>query len=627
MTVLDPAGGIAEVNEPLANWLGRPRSELVGQAQSFWEMLGLFSPPWLEILAPAATSRSPFERLSLKLPATDSQPAQWFLLELARAKTGTFVRLNSMLPPLPELEEGIWDEHLRTAPARRELFVRLLRAESQLDRLMRRWPCVIFSQRPDFSLQFVSPNIETLTGVSAADWTSQPRRFWELVHEADAAELQQQFRRGVQTGADITSTYRIRHALTGRVAYILEQRQPTVSQSGLLLGYEVVWLDVTRQTIAEKRLSTAAWKETLAVLTLGMAHDFRNIMAGIHSLSESYHAQVKPDHPFEEGLGLIKKSSLQASQLVQRMITLHLGKTGERNFHDLNEIARDLVELVGKILPRRIRVGTEMAAKPLPVYVDLVELRQVVINLLLNAADAMPQGGNLMLRTSRHETPPNLEHSKGVSPRLPCVCLTIQDTGSGIKERHLASIFDPFFTTKSKGSGLGLYNAAIAVEKHKGAISVESQEGVGTSFHVWLPEADFSESDGAATDAPLKTAQRRSLLLLGQSGEVLDKTAEYLRSHNYHVVVATAAECLPELLESGDYQFAGVLLLAEPNDRAMPEMLESVRQQKPELKVALKLAGCSPDDMNTQILQRVDLLLNQDMPEAEALAKLESLLS
>src|SRR6202034_3693594 len=120
---------------------------------------------------------------------------------------------------------------------------------------------------------------------------------------------------------------------------------------------------------------------------------------------------------------------------------------------------------------------------------DLVEFRQVVINLLLNAADAMPHGGQLTLRTSRHETMPKLENFKGTTPRPPCVCLTIKDTGTGIKQRNLAAIFDPFFTTKSKGSGLGLYNARIAVEKHQGAISVQSKEGIGTSFHIWLPQA------------------------------------------------------------------------------------------------------------------------------------------
>ena len=143
-------------------------------------------------------------------------------------------------------------------------------------------------------------------------------------------------------------------------------------------------------------------------------------------------------HPFHEGLSLVKKNSLQASQLVKRMVNLHLGQTGERNYHNLNEIAGDLVDLVTKILPRRIQWSPIFPAQ-LPAYLDVVEFRQVVINLLLNAADAMPRGGRLTLRTSRHEVLPALENMKGMAPRLPCNCLAIEDTGCGIKQRHLAS--------------------------------------------------------------------------------------------------------------------------------------------------------------------------------------------
>ena len=361
MAILDATGCVLSVNEPFSHWLERTQTELVGQI--FWETLGTISSDWKESLIQVSQSASPFDRLNLKLASLDSQSSQWFILETARHQGNCFVRLNSILPPLSELEETVWDEHLGNESARRETYMRLLRAEAQLEGLMRRWPCVIFSQRPDLSLQFVSPNIEELTGIPVTSWSSQSQHFWQVVHELDAVELQQQFKRAVRTGMDITNTYRIRHAVTGRVAYILEHRHPTISQNGLLLGYEVVWLDVTRQTIAEKRLSTAAWKETLAVLTLGMAHDFRNIMAGIHSLSESFLSQVDERHPFREGLSLIKNNSMQASQLVKRMINLHLGQTGERNYHDLNDIATDLVELVSKILPRRIRVGTELAAE------------------------------------------------------------------------------------------------------------------------------------------------------------------------------------------------------------------------------------------------------------------------
>jgi hypothetical protein len=318
------------------------------------------------------------------------------------------------------------------------------------------------------------------------------------------------------------------------------------------------------------------------------------------------------------------KSSLQASQLVKRMVNLHVGQTGERNYHDLNAIANDLVELITKILPRRIVLSTELASVQLPAYLDVVEFRQVVINLMLNAADAMPQGGRLTLRTTRHQTLPELENVKGSLPRLPCICLTIQDNGTGIKQRHLASIFDPFFTTKAKGSGLGLYNARIAIEKHQGAISVSSKEGAGTRFQLWLPEADFSESARSQDQARRARHARRSLLLVGQSGEVLDKTAELLRSHNYHIVVAVGADNLGDLLQSGDYQFAGVLLLAEPGEPALNSLPGELRQQNKDLKVVLKLVGCNQDDLDTQLLQKIDLLLNADLSEADMLLKLKS---
>jgi len=214
-----------------------------------------------------------------------------------------------------------------------------------------------------------------------------------------------------------------------------------------------------------------------------------------------------------------------------------------------------------------------------------------------------------------------LENAKGIMPRLPCICLTIQDTGMGIKQRHLASVFDAFFTTKSKGSGLGLYNARLAIEKHQGAISVISKEGLGTSFQLWLPEADFSEPSRAEEEARRARPARRSLLLIGQAGQVLDQTAELLRSHNYHMVVA-GMDNWGDLLRSSDYHFDGVLLLAEPNDSALNGLPGEMRHLKNDLKVVLKLAGCCQDDLDGQLLRDIDLLFNPDISEADMLLKL-----
>lgn len=623
MAVLNPAGGILEINKPLCHWLERAVTDLIGE--SFWDILSNVSPDWKESLATINQTAAPFATLDLKLAAGPDIPSQLFHLELARTPQSAFVHLNSSAPPPSETPGGLWDNLLRGDTARRDMFVKLLCAEARLEGLTRRWPCVMFSQRPDFRLQSASQNIKELTGLDADEWCQPRDRFWDVVHEADAAELQHQFKRAVQSKTSVTSTYRIRNAMTGHVAHILEHRQPVITPNGLLIGYEVVWLDVTRQTIAERRLSTAAWKETLAVLTLGMAHDFTNIIAGIHSLSESFLAKMDGQHPFWEGLSLVKKNSLQASQLVKRMINLHLGQPGERNYYNLNEIVTDLVELVKKILPRRIQLTTELAQDfQLPVYLDMVEFRQVVINLILNAADAMPRGGKLTLRTARHVTLPALENVKGTAPRVPCVSLAIEDTGTGIKQRHLASIFDPFFTTKAKGSGLGLYNAGLAIEKLQGAISVTSKLGVGTTFQIWLPEADFSEAQSSEKSAARAGQSRRNVLLIGQPGEVFDKTAELLRSHDYQIVTAAYSDGLGQFLNSSDYRFDGVIFLVQPDDSNLSSLPGDVRQQNKNVKLVLKLAGCDQENLDTNMLGSIDLVLGADLSEVDILLKLKS---
>src|SRR5437763_16818899 len=134
--------------------------------------------------------------------------------------------------------------------------------------------------------------------------------------------------------------------------------------------------------------------------------------------------------------------------MVQRILSLHQGKVGERNYFNLNEIVKDTVEVVRKIIPKRIEVITDFSSDGLPLYVDAVEFRQVLINLTLNAADAMPQGGKLTFKTALHKKAAELENFHGTMPNPPAVCLCVSDTGSGIPPRHLNAIFDPFFTTK-----------------------------------------------------------------------------------------------------------------------------------------------------------------------------------
>src|SRR5208337_3839753 len=273
-----------------------------------------------------------------------------------------------------------------------------------------------------------------------------------------------------------------------------------------------------------------------------------------------------------------------------RIVNLHRCKTGTREYLDLNQVVPDVVQLVCKVLPRSIKVQTELAPKALPVYMDGVGFRQVALNLALNAADAMPQGGVLTFRLSAHEGPCALTHSYGKFPRLPCVCLSLQDTGSGISTRHLPHLFDPFFTTKplTKGSGLGLYNARLFVEEHAGAISVESTEGGGATFRLWLPQADFSEAE---TQAAQNALRRRNLLLVGQPGAATESVAELLRTHNFAVVTTYSPARALELVAAGETPHQAVLVVSEPQDQAMLGLVSELRARRHSSRVALHLLG------------------------------------
>ena len=614
-------GVILEANESLAGWLRLSCEELRGK--SLPVLINEFQPKLSGSLERLLNQPVVFqtETLSADAKAADG----WFTLEVTRAAGHAVVRIQSTLPPEGEILEASWDTHLGSTAGQREMFLRMARAEAQLENLMHRWPGVIFSQRADLSFQFISPNIEELTGVAAAEFQRFPNRYWQILHDGDTGEVQQQLRRINPANPKSSLTYRVRHLKSGRVSYLLEHRQALFSEDGLLLGYEGLWLDVTRQTIAEKRLSSAAWKETLATLTIGLAHDFSNILAGIHSLAETFNAQVPKDHPFAEGLVLIQQNSLEASHLVHRILHLHRGKMGERSYCDLNELVKELVDLIRKIMPRRIVLETKLHPEQLALYIDVVEFRQVVINLAVNAGDAMPNGGKMVFETSVHNSFPHSRYLSGSVPQLPAVRLSVSDTGVGIPENSLGSVFDPFFTTKpvNKGSGLGLYNARLFVEKHGGAISVESEVGKGTEFNVWLPLADFTEAE---RDLARPDLHRRTLLLLGHSSLALDATASFLRENNYYVVVSNAEENAVELLASPAFRFSGVLVLATDTRQFGHKLLGHTHRHYPSLKTAIQTIGCNVDELETQFLACADMIFPADTSSSELLRSLNEAL-
>jgi len=491
--------------------------------------------------------------------------------------------------------------------------------DALLELLLQRWPGVLFRQRPDLTFEVASPQLEEMTGYTLEEWKTQADLFWKVVHELDVDLVKQHLAEVAVEAEGKSCSFRVRHRTTGRVSYISEFRRAHPDEAGGLRSYEGFWTDVTQQALAERRLATAAWKETLGLITLGLSHDFNNLLAGIQGLSEAYLTQIDQAHPFREGLSLVTRNTQQAAQLIRRIAQLHRGQTGTRGYHDLNALVTEGVELLGKVIPKRIEISSDLTSGQLPLYVDPVEFQQTVIGLALNAADAMPERGRLILRTFEAAALPELPNPVGIPPRPPAACFELTDTGHGIKTRHLPFLFDPFFTTKpmNRGSGLGLYNAKLFMEKHRGMISMTTQEGQGSTFRLWFPIADFTEADEALE---LSNRRRRSLLLAGQPGAFIKATADLLRMKNYHVVIAN--QDAEDLLQSSNYQFDGVFILAEPGDAQPLHTARFVRTMKLPVKVILQTAGTNPDELDPDLVSRCDLLISPDMSEERILEKL-----
>ena len=503
-------------------------------------------------------------------------------------------------------------------------FAPCMEAPIDIQNFAQHWPGVLFRQRLDLTFEFASPRLAELTGFTLERWQRDPDLLLKVLHESDSENFRLRLARVAQVPEGFSQDFRLRHAITGSVAYLTEFRRPLFDDTGRLTGYEGFWTDHTRLTISERRLATAAWKETLGLLTLGLAHDFNNAIGGILGLSEAYHSQTTPEHPFHEGLGLLKKSAHQAAQIIQRLVQLHQIRSGSRSYHDLNALVTEAADLIGKVIPKRIELSAQLAGVPLPIYADAAEIHQTLLNLALNSAEAMPERGRLVLTTALHAEVSAREYAIGARPRLPAVSVSVSDTGAGIKARHLPFIFEPFFTTKpmNKGSGLGLYNARLCLEKHAGAITVETAEGAGTTFHLWLPQSDFTEAD---TAHELATHRLPSLLLVGEPGGAIDAAAAHLRAHHFHVVVVMPADA-EDHLRTGDYAFDAVLLRVEPRDDTLLPLIQFLQRQKLPLKIIVETLGTNPDEIDPRYVERADLILTADESAEKILRRLTELL-
>ena len=350
---------------------------------------------------------------------------------------------------------------------------RMLReSEEKYRDLVESLPLMVIQADTDLRITYVNPATRTVTGYDLNE-IAEPALWSQFVHPDDVPRLLALGQEAL-AGRSGRAEYRYR-AKDGRDKVGLAFSEPHRRSDGTIIGTTTLIADVTRERQLEQDLLQAQRLEMIGKLSSGIAHDFNNLLSVVLNMTELAALSLPPDHSTQGELGRIQEATKQAANLASQLLTFgKQSKETDRRI-DINPIVARTLELLRASLPARITLKMELAEQELFVQADKTQVQQVLMNLCLNARDAMPDGGVVHVRTAP------------VSDEGEWVCLSISDQGTGISEAVKAHLFDPFFSTKERGTGLGLAVVEHIVKLHGGRIEVVSEPGQGARFDVWWP--------------------------------------------------------------------------------------------------------------------------------------------
>jgi len=345
--------------------------------------------------------------------------------------------------------------------------------------------------------------------------------------------------------------------------------------------------DITEKKKLEAQFLRAQRIEGIGTLATGMAHDLNNILAPI-LMSAGYLRWDIPADEREKAIGRIELSVKRGAEIIQQVLTFGRGIDGERAAVKPAELLAEIAEIIGQTFPKNIILEVDSQPNLGPLLGDRTQIHQVLLNLCVNARDAMPKGGHLRLRVNTATLTEPMAALPTPAQPGPYIVFEVADTGCGIGAADRERIFDPFFTTKEvgKGTGLGLSTALGIVQSHRGVVTVESEPNRGTTFKVFLP-ASSEASDNHTTQInqlPPRGAGE-VILIVDDEPDVVEGLRQLLEKHNYRVYTAANGEEALDLIGRREQKIDAMV-----TDIMMPAMdgmalIRAVRSVMPELKV------------------------------------------
>jgi PAS domain S-box-containing protein len=450
----------------------------------------------------------------------------------------------------------------------------------------------------DEVVKFPNPRTEEMLGYSAEELLKTP--FAHFIHPVDRDMVRSRHENRLRNQAPPgTCSFRIVNR-NGEVLWV-QLNDVVITWGGQLAALNLL-RDITPQKKLEAQLQQAQKMEALGTLAGGIAHNFNNLLMGIMGNTSLMLYETNHGSPNYERLQNIERLVDSGSKLTRQLLGYARGGRYEVRPLSLNQVIRETSDTFATA-KKEIRVHQELAENLWGIKADQGQIEQALLNLYVNAADAMPSGGDLFVRTT------NVAHSeikgRDFKPRSGnYVMAQIADTGVGMDKQTSDRIFDPFFTTKglSKGTGLGLSSVYGTVKAHGGYIDVNSQRGKGTAFTIYLPASEIEpQKEIKTSEEALRGAE--TILLVDDEDMIITVGSEMLEIMGYQTVLAKGGKEAIEVYDAGGEDIDMVILDMIMPDMGAKETYAALKRINPDVKVLLS-SGYSIDGQASEILEQ-----------------------
>ena len=613
LVAVDRDGTIVQVNSQAQELFGYDRDELIGQK--------------IEMLVPESYRRQHHHhrRNFAETPKTRRMGADLDLY--GRRRNGSEFPVEISLSPVSTENETFVLSAIRDIGARQRIAEELRRANEELHR---RTAEQLGEYRSRLA-SIIDSSDDAIIGKgldgTITSWNKGAERIYgytpeevvgkriSLLTSSDRPDEIPEILQTIARGESVEHHESVRVTKDGRHLNVSISVSPLRDAKGDVVGASAIARDITAQKRAESQLHQSQKMEAIGRLAGEVVHDFNNILAIISACTEFLRDRIDPAAEPSHYIENIKKATERGSSLTRQLLAFSRTSVIQPRLLDLNERLKDIGKLLRPLMGDNVEVLIVSKSPSAVVEADPGQFDQIVVNLAVNARDAMPRGGKFILETSamRFDEAFAEQHQSMAAGEY--VMLSVSDTGNGMDEATVSRMFEPFFTTKEvgKGTGLGLATVFGIVKQNAGHIMVSSEPGHGTTFKIYLPCADHKIGLGSEPEVETVAPKRQgTTILLVEDDEIMRSlTRQLLQEHGYTVVEADDGKSALEWMESHPDPID--LLLTDVVMRRMsgPELVDRLNASHPDLKVVYMSGYTGELIAEREVLKRGIMLLEK----------------